>query len=288
MLLINPNRKELDKLAIKEDKVKRAIEQDFSRDLQVLFRRILRELKRSYSAIGLIPDQVIYRDEFINIIKKYQTKTADIFSGSIRDNKIKSIKLFERKQADLELDEKESENIEEQVAIAMTLWVDEQSVKQTDIIIETNTEQIQEAISTSREELRTKGDKIFGDKEIIAAAILSLKSKFINRSELIAVQNVLMTSNEAKLNEAEAINKSSIVAAGIKIADKTRKNWNAVLDSKTRAAHVQADFTYYANPIRLNETFIVMGESLKYPGDPNGSAANIMNCRCTMQTFIVE
>ena len=230
MLLINPNRKELNKLAIKEDKVKRAIEQDFSRDLQVLFRRILRDLKQLYSNVGLIPDQIRYEYEFLRIIRKYQTKTAEIFGGSIRDDEIKSIKLFERKQSDLDLDEKELDNIEEQIAIAMALWIDEQSIEQTDIIINTNTEQIQEAISKAREELRTKGDKIFGDKEIIAAALLSLKIKFINRSELISVQNVLMTSNESKLNEAEAINKSSVVVAGIKIADKTRKNWKFLCD----------------------------------------------------------
>jgi hypothetical protein len=32
---------------------------------------------------------------------------------------------------------------------------------------------------------------------------------------------------------------------------------------------------------RLDEPFIVDGEELLYPGDPNGSPENIINCACT-------
>jgi hypothetical protein len=32
----------------------------------------------------------------------------------------------------------------------------------------------------------------------------------------------------------------------------------------------------------LNGYFIVMGEELSYPGDINGSAENVINCRCTV------
>jgi hypothetical protein len=36
-----------------------------------------------------------------------------------------------------------------------------------------------------------------------------------------------------------------------------------------------------------DEPFIVMGEQLDYPGDPVGSAGNVINCRCT-QIYITE
>ncbi len=31
----------------------------------------------------------------------------------------------------------------------------------------------------------------------------------------------------------------------------------------------------------MNESFTVGGVKMKYPGDPNGGAENVCNCRCT-------
>lgn len=53
--------------------------------------------------------------------------------------------------------------------------------------------------------------------------------------------------------------------------------WLAALDERTRAAHVEA----HGQIRRLGEQFYVGGEYLAYPGDPNGSPENIINCRCT-------
>ena len=44
----------------------------------------------------------------------------------------------------------------------------------------------------------------------------------------------------------------------------------------TRSAHRSAD----GQRVDINERFLVDGESLKFPRDPNGSAKNIINCRC--------
>lgn len=49
-------------------------------------------------------------------------------------------------------------------------------------------------------------------------------------------------------------------------------------DSRTRKAHRKAD-----GQIRpLGNAFKVGGEALQFPGDPAGSAGNIVNCRCTL------
>jgi len=34
--------------------------------------------------------------------------------------------------------------------------------------------------------------------------------------------------------------------------------------------------------VPINEPFIVSGEELMYPGDPNASAGNYIRCRCAM------
>ena len=55
------------------------------------------------------------------------------------------------------------------------------------------------------------------------------------------------------------------------------KQWDAALDGKARPSHRQVD-----GEIReLNEKF---SNGLMYPGDPNGPAAEVINCRCTSDT----
>lgn len=53
--------------------------------------------------------------------------------------------------------------------------------------------------------------------------------------------------------------------------------WISARLATTRPAHFEAD----GQERGIDEPFTVMGESLMHPGDPAGSAANIINCYCT-------
>lgn len=53
--------------------------------------------------------------------------------------------------------------------------------------------------------------------------------------------------------------------------------WIATLDGRTRPTHRSADGQRAA----VNGTFSVGADRLRHPGDPLGSAAEIINCRCT-------
>lgn len=66
--------------------------------------------------------------------------------------------------------------------------------------------------------------------------------------------------------------------AGYKQAGVPIKIWVAVGDLQTRDAHMLADGQ--ERPIDI--PFDVAGEKLMYPGDPNGSGGNTINCRCTV------
>lgn len=58
----------------------------------------------------------------------------------------------------------------------------------------------------------------------------------------------------------------------------THKQWLATLGPRTRDSHAEAD----GQVVPVGDTFTVGGESLDYPGDPAGSAAEVVNCRCTV------
>lgn len=65
-------------------------------------------------------------------------------------------------------------------------------------------------------------------------------------------------------------------AAKAKGAD-VLKQWDAALDGRTRDSHARVD-----GEIReLDEKF---SNGLRFPGDPYGSAAEVINCRCTCDT----
>lgn len=66
------------------------------------------------------------------------------------------------------------------------------------------------------------------------------------------------------------------------------KRWVATGDSRTRPEHLEAHREYADNPIPVNEPFIVGGEELDYPGDPKGSPAMVINCRCTTVQVVPE
>lgn len=54
------------------------------------------------------------------------------------------------------------------------------------------------------------------------------------------------------------------------------KEWGATEDTRTRLAHAEAD----GQTVDKDADFVVGGERLRFPGDPRGSAGNIINCRC--------
>lgn len=61
------------------------------------------------------------------------------------------------------------------------------------------------------------------------------------------------------------------------------KRWNVTSDGRERVAHDDAD----GQIVPASGTFLVGGERLQHPGDPNGSIENIANCRC-FETAVFE
>lgn len=54
------------------------------------------------------------------------------------------------------------------------------------------------------------------------------------------------------------------------------KEWGATEDARTRPEHAAAN----GQLREMDEMFDVGGERLQYPGDPAGSAGQVINCRC--------
>lgn len=99
----------------------------------------------------------------------------------------------------------------------------------------------------------------------IAARIERVSSSFSAvRALVIARTETHAAANFASQAVAEAT------------GDPLQKQWVATADSRTRDDHLDTD----GKIVGLNDSFDVGGEQLEYPGDPSGSAENVINCRC--------
>lgn len=103
------------------------------------------------------------------------------------------------------------------------------------------------------------------------ARVLRYRGQVIARTESI---------NALRAGQHEAIEQA------LDLGDVDRRDtfheWDAAGDARVRRTHAAAD----GQRRPIDEPFIVAGERLRYPGDPNGSAANIIQCRCREKTQI--
>lgn len=88
------------------------------------------------------------------------------------------------------------------------------------------------------------------------------------RAERIARTEVVGASNAGSQRAYEAAEEQGLTLT---------KTWLAALDERTRSAHIDA----HGQTVPTRSAFDVGGQALMYPGDPNGSAWNTVNCRCT-------
>jgi uncharacterized protein with gpF-like domain len=91
------------------------------------------------------------------------------------------------------------------------------------------------------------------------------------------VRRILRTESNRAINYGNEL-------AADKFEYKTQKRWIAVDDHRTRPAHHAAD----NQTVNQTDTFSVGGEQLQFPGDPNGSGANTINCRCFSEVVVMR
>ena len=95
-----------------------------------------------------------------------------------------------------------------------------------------------------------------------------------NEVSAIRAARTMMTTveNKARFESAKDAESAGVVMGKI---------WMSVSDARTRPWHAQAARAY-ADPIPLDEPFIVNGEEMEEPGDTRASGMNVYNCRCSL------
>jgi SPP1 gp7 family putative phage head morphogenesis protein len=102
-------------------------------------------------------------------------------------------------------------------------------------------------------------------REIASRLTLIGKISSIKRAKNIAWTETHTTANKGSFEMAREMKMKF-------------KEWLSAKDERTRHDHRLAN----GQRVEIDDPFIVMGEALQFPGDPDGSAENVIRCRCTM------
>jgi uncharacterized protein with gpF-like domain len=62
------------------------------------------------------------------------------------------------------------------------------------------------------------------------------------------------------------------------------KEWLSAADERTRQTHVEAD----GQTVGIEENFRIGSAFMAYPGDPQGPAEEVINCRCTLAYLVKQ
>ena len=96
-------------------------------------------------------------------------------------------------------------------------------------------------------------------------------------------ENVMSRSKKIAVTEMNgAVNGGA--RQGYKQAGVEKLEWLSAFLSTSRPEHTYAD----GQLADIDGSFDIGGEQLKYPGDPNGSAANIINCHCAVNPVVED
>lgn len=123
-------------------------------------------------------------------------------------------------------------------------------------------------IKITQQAMRDPQFMSLGDKE--KARIL--RSQFDKYSDYQA-RRLVRTESTNAANFATMQSASDLFPA-----QEMNKVWITAIDGRERPAHHSAN----RQTVQFTKPFIVGGESLMHPGDSNGSAGNVINCRCSV------
>ncbi len=140
-------------------------------------------------------------------------------------------------------------------------FINEQAARKAVMIGETTRQQIASALIAAEQE---------------GAGVAVAAGEIVKRTGgAIATRRALLIARTETHMAANTATMTAATATGLTL----EKEWIANTgQERTRETHIEAD----GQTRRMTEFFSVGGHSLRYPGDPDGPAKEIINCRCVL------
>lgn len=259
-------------------------------ELRRLFRDMSIDMQAFVAETGNPPSASVYEDDIRGILAKQGRRVSTAFSGQIvgfldeqpdEESIIQDIALIAAisglTAGDL------IDKVRNDVRRRNQAFVSDQVTADTRFITATNQREMDAATLSARAAIIDDG-RIPTNTEVARIASTDFRNRGFARSPTIAATFTQKIAEGVKDIERNtffnARNGFPAVAADVPQL-KEEEIWVTVGDENVRPTHIAVDF----EP-KDDFGWTVGGEFLKFPGDPNGSPGNIINCRCSIQPVI--
>lgn len=112
---------------------------------------------------------------------------------------------------------------------------------------------------------------------LTADQIDSMVTAYTNRALRFRAESIARTEAMAALHEAQGQAVDQAIESGAISPENIYQTWRATKGNRTRSSHKAMD----GQTVRYGEKFTSgLGNQLAYPGDPDGPAEDVINCRC--------
>jgi len=243
------------------------LESQLEKSMRAFFKTIAKDANVYYKNNQQIMDLRKYDPELNIILRQHYRKTAKQFENRLRVELQKRFNITETKAAD------------DKISQRLNDYFYRRSIEQTHFISETNSSELFSSFQTTMLDAAMAGTLI-SKNDLADQATEHFLSRTLGRAKTIGMTETQNAAEKTKDIEATSIfDDEEVVAGGVRLSpDNIVKTWSAILDDRTRMAHVDAD----DQTVPQDEPFIVDGEKLMFPGDDSMGASleNIINCRC--------
>ncbi len=262
-MALTKDKERLHRVAAMDLAKKLRLEPFLASDMRRMLKNILKDFRSTYSGYKetVTPDK--YIPDATHILRHHYRRVFKAFSGDLKKEIMRNTKAAIRES-----------DIEAEVDKEMAGYIIQHSGKQAKIIIQTTTNDLDDEIRSVIEESIAKG--LDPSPQRIADIVYKNYSKKVNgRAKIISITETQSLAEKTKNVEAQKTQESLPFHQ-----QKLKKVWIATLDEVTREWHAEAD----GQEVDILDSFTVNDEQLQYPGDPEGSPDNIINCRCSFAT----
>ena len=242
--------------------------------LRRIFRQMLEDYNASLRAFGRPIDAKKYQPRFQAVLHDQYTVVQNAFRGRvIEDNNGKAFVFYHTKQNE--------EQVTSLIDMSLIDWRDENALKKSLLITQTNQRQMAEAQEMSMQTLM-EDDQDITPAVLAAVATGILRRKYGIRSNTISTTETQESAESTKQIEATAISGTTPfnMQPGTSVPSEiqTTKTWRDMDDSRVRPTHQAVDNT----TLRDTGIFIVGGSQLRFPGDTSllADISQTINCRC--------
>lgn len=276
------------------------LEVRMQRELRELFVTIATDLAALYALTGTVLNAHVYGGDIRGIVLRQYRRTAKVFSGSIvrflkKVSKNKNEKVTQALKA-IAISRGVTlasliKDIDNDSKLRINNFIVERTEADVASITRTTQKQIDSSISKSTVSLTKKLRREPTQQEIAGTAAKNFRRASFNRVGTIAATTTQGGAEGTKEIERDAFfdvrNSFEAREIGLEPSEPI-VIWVTQGDSLVRTEafnHLAADFQK-----KVNGTFTVSGEKLKFPGDRSlgASAGNVINCRCSAVTVLDE